>query len=114
MKYIRIGDIPPEERSGIYRGDSKTGEEKGVSVYDCVFRDNRYYIVLPPYFKEGVGITYEGLMQEVANFRYPTETQRKVYLVKGDLVGYGSDGEPLLRNVRILRDITEQFIKRKQ
>lgn len=112
MKYIRIGEIPENEQSGIYRGEVEIGKERGVSVYECVFRDNRHYIVMPPYFKEGIGITYEGLMQEVGNFRYPTETTRKVYLVKGDLVGHGSDGEPLLCNIKILKDITKEFLNK--
>lgn len=114
MKYIRIGEIPENERSSIWHGDVKIGEEKGVSVYDCTFRDGRYYILMPPFFKEGIGITYEGLMQEVVNFRYKTDSQRKVYLVKGDLVGYGSDGEPLLKNIKILDNITELFFDKKR
>ena len=32
-----------------------------------------------------------------------------VYLVTGNIVGYGSDNEPLIRNVKIVQDVTETF-----
>ena len=111
MKYIRIGDIPKNERSGIYRGSSKIGQEMGVSVYNCVFRYGRWHIVMPPIMKEGVGQTYETLINEVTECLYKIAHPRKIYLVSGRLVGFGNDGEPLIRNVKIIEDITKFFIE---
>lgn len=110
-KYIRIGDIPNDECSRIHRGDVIFGYEKGVSVYNAIEIDGRWRILMPLPFKEGQGNTYETLIQEVTQCRYKIEKPRKVYLVIGDEVGIGSDNEPLLKNIKILEDITEQFIK---
>lgn len=108
-KYIRVGDIPNDECSSIHRGDVIIGYEIGVSVYNAIEIDGRWRILMPFPFKEGQGNTYESLIQEVTQCRYKIENPRKVYLVIGDEVGIGSDNEPLLKNVKILEDITEQF-----
>lgn len=110
-KYIRIGEIPINECSSIHRGDIILGYEKGVSVYHAIKYEDKWRILMPSVFKEGQGNTYETLIQEVTQCRYKISNPRKVYLVSGDEVGIGSDNEPLLKNVKILEDITEQFMK---
>ena len=107
--YIRIGDIPSNEKSKIYKGDSAIGEEDGVSVYNCIKLNNIYHIVMPLPLKEGQGITYENLIQEIAQCRYEIEKPRNVYLVSGMEIGKGHDNEPLIKNVKILKDLTGQF-----
>lgn len=107
--YIRIGEIPENELSKIHRGDAVIGEEKGVSVYDAEFINDKWRIVMPYYFKEGQGQTYEGLIQNVTECRYKINNPSKVYLVSGKKVGNGSDGEPVIKNVKIIKDLTEQF-----
>lgn len=107
--YIRIGDIPNEEKSSIYRGDVVVGYEDGVSVYNCVETDGLYRIVMPFPLKEGQGMTYECLIQEITQCRYEIENPRNVYLVSGIEVGKGHDNEPLIKDVKILKDLTEQF-----
>lgn len=107
--YIRIGEIPSNEKSKIHRGDSVIGEEDGVSVYNCIKLNNAYHIVMPLPLKEGQGLTYENLIQEITQCRYEIETPRKVYLVTGKEIGKGHDNEPLIKNVIILKDLTAQF-----
>ena len=107
--YIRIGDIPSNEKSKIYKGDSAIGEEDGVSVYNCIKLNNIYHIVMPLPLKEGQGITYEDLIQEITQCRYEIEKPRKVYLVSGMEIGKGHDNEPLIKDVKILKDLTGQF-----
>ena len=107
--YIRIGDIPSEEKSAVHRGDVVVGYEDGVSVYDCVETDGLYRIVMPFPLKEGQGMTYECLIQEITQCRYEIENPRNVYLVSGIEVGKGNDNEPVIKNVKILKDLTEQF-----
>lgn len=107
--YIRIGDIPSEEKSSVYRGDVVIGYEDGVSVYDCIETDGLYRIVMPFPLKEGQGMTYECLIQEITQCRYEIENHRNVYLVSGIEVGKGNDNEPVIKNVKILKDLTEQF-----
>lgn len=46
-RYIRFGDIPENEVSGVWCDTIKVGEEKGVSVYDAVMIDSQWRIVLP-------------------------------------------------------------------
>jgi hypothetical protein len=107
--YIRIGDIPSEQKSYVYNGDVVVGYEDGVSVYDCVETDGLYRIVMPFPLKEGQGMTYECLIQEITQCRYEIEKPRNVYLVSGMEVGKGRDNEPLIKDVRILKDLTRQF-----
>jgi len=107
--YIRIGDIPSEEKSAVYRGDTVVGHEDGVSVYDCVEIDGLYHIIMPLPLKEGQGITYECLIQEITQCRYKIENPRNIYLVSGIEVGKGHDNEPLIKEVKILKDLTGQF-----
>ena len=107
--YIRIGEIPSDEKSAVYRGDSVVGYEDGVSVYDCVETDGLYRIVMPLPLKEGQGMTYEGMIQEITQCRYEIENPRNVYLVSGTEVGKGHDNEPLIKDVKILEDLTAQF-----
>lgn len=95
MSYIRFGNPPSNERSGIYSGETKIGEEEGVSVYNAVFQGGRYHIVMPHKITRKFMDTLYGILED----------GRDCLLVNGDFFGFGSDGEPLLRNVRILRRI---------
>lgn len=113
--YIRIGEIPADGKSKVHNGDAIIGEEKGVSVYNCVLNNKgKYQIVMPTPFKEGQGLSYEGLANNVSECRYKVNVTDKVYLVTGDEVGIGSDNEPVLENVAIIKDITNDFVKVKK
>lgn len=98
--YIRFGEIPEDECSTEYEGsgDSQRPVKKldGVSVYDC-YIDNRRHdgpqVVIPPNATARTLDTLWGLL----NY-----SDRPVYLVTGDRVGTGSDGEPLIKNVKIV------------
>jgi hypothetical protein len=107
--YIRIGEIPSDEKSAVHRGDAVVSYEDGVSVYDCVGADGLYRIVMPLPLKEGQGMTYECMIQEITQCRYEIEKPRSVYLVSGTEVGKGHDNEPLIKDVKILEDLTAQF-----
>ncbi len=101
--YIRFGEIPENEVSGIYRGEVKVGEEKGVSVYDAVEIYGEWRVVLPnPLLKE-VGFD---LYNFISNTKHLVETEhRPMYLVQGDEVGKGATNEPLLKNITIIRTL---------
>lgn len=103
-RYIRFGEIPENEVSGIYcGGEVKVGEEKGVSVYDAVEIDGEWRVVLPnPLLKE-VGFD---LYNFISDTKCMVETERRpMYLVQGDEVGKGTTNEPLLRNVKIIKEL---------
>lgn len=101
--YIRFGEIPKYEVSGIYLGGERIGVEKGVSVYDAVEIDGEWRVVLPnPLLKE-VGFD---LYNFISNTKHLVETERRpMYLVQGDEVGKGTTNEPLLRNVKIIKEL---------
>lgn len=109
--YIRIGEIPSDERSYTFKGENIIGKEDGVSVYDCIENDGKYHIVMPLPMKGGQGKTYECLIQSVTECHYKIDNPLKVYLVTGDKVGIGIDNEPVIRNVRIIKDITYYYKK---
>lgn len=101
--YIRFGEIPENEVSGIYRGEIKVGEEKGVSVYDAVEIDGEWRVVLPnPLLKE-VGFDLYNFIQ-ATEYMYESE-HKPMYLVQGDEVGKGATNEPLLKNITIIRTL---------
>lgn len=94
--YLRFGPIPPNERSGIYKGDhGKIGEEQGVSCYRGVIVDNKVYVIMP----HVASTTYYWLIDEYNRGKTP------LYIIDGDEVGLGSDDEPVLRNVKIIKEI---------
>ena len=92
--YVRFGEIPKNERSNVYCGDSgKVGEEKGVSVYEGIVREKKINIIMPC-FDYGACVSLSGCLN------------RRCYIVKGKLVGYGSEGEPLLRDIKIVSEVS--------
>lgn len=47
-EYIRFGEIPDDECSGIYNNEGElVGKERGVSYYECICFNNQYRILLP-------------------------------------------------------------------
>ena len=94
--YLRFGQIPQNERSGIYKGDhGKIGEEQGVSCYRGVIVDNKVYIIMP----HVASTTYYWLIDSYNRGKIP------LYIIQGEEVGLGSDMEPLLKNVSIIQEI---------
>ena len=99
-KYIRFGNIPENEVSGVWCDNIKVGEEKGVSVYDAVMIDGQWRVVLPfPLNKKTVGFDLYNFIGGKENGDFP------MYLVQGDEVGKGSTNEPLLKNVKIIKKL---------
>lgn len=101
--YIRFGDIPPNEKSKIYRGEEEIGCENGVSVYPA-FETDEGNIVLGL----SLPITKTTLYTQQHLLEYDN---RPCYLVKGDYVGKDSDGQPLINNVSIIKKIDEYRVK---
>lgn len=101
--YIRFGDIPPNEKSKIYRGEEEIGTENGVSVY--------------PAFEDADGNIVVGLNLPISKTSLHTQQylieydNRPCYLVSGDYLGKGTDGEPLIKNVRIIKEIKPYRMK---
>lgn len=92
-KYLRFGDIPENGKSKIWRGEECVGEEEGVSVYEIKFdKDKHISICLPFPFHRDTLDTLTVLTKY---------DNRPCYIVTGEYVGKGTDGEPLISNVQI-------------
>ena len=104
--YIRFGEIPTDEISGIYNYDEgRVGNEVGVSCFDCIEREGIYKIVIPQIETCGMNYTIEGLMEDFELGK------KKGYLITGKDVGVGSHGEPCLKQVEIAYELV---LKNKQ
>ena len=90
--YIRYGDIPPDGKSKIHNKIGNViGEEKGVSVFEYI---------------EGRGIVVPDNQNARDDFlKLSNSYWKPAYLVSGEEVGIGSDGEPLLDNVKVITEI---------
>lgn len=90
--YIRFGDVPEGERSTNHTDGS---EESGVSVYGATVEG-----VLPDVDVPGMFLPYGHKLQQILFL-----ARRDTYLVTGDEVGRGEDGEPVLKNVEVLCEL---------
>lgn len=99
--YIRFGEIPIDECSGIYKSGDKIGQEIGVSVYDAICLNGEWRIVLPSNLKMEIGFDLYAFIEE-----YNRKPQsRKMYLVQGCEVGKGTTNEPLIKDVKIIAEL---------
>lgn len=95
--YIRFGQIPSNEQSKIFFGDQVVGLEPGVSVYETVYANNKYFPILPKNTNENGISDY---------FDFLLNSDKPIYLVVGDRIRCeGHGGEPLLQNVKIIKQI---------
>ena len=103
---ISFGNIPTNGKSKVYNGETETGIEEGVSVYPA-FEDKEGNIILGL----NLPITKTSLHTQQHLLEYDN---RPCYLVTGDYVGKGTDGEPLIKNVRIIKEIKPYRIKQEK
>ena len=99
--YLRFGDIPTSGLSNIWLNDQIIGQELGVSVYDAVLMTDGWHVILPKPITHKVINTLYILIAE----------KRSVYILSGEEIGIGTDGEPLLKDPHILLEITKDFWK---
>ena len=88
--YIRFNDLP---KSGFSKNYATGENELGVSCYEA-----RWDIVTGVYKRDGAGL-------DGAAIRYILSGS-PVYLITGEEISRGSDGEPTLRNARVLAELT--------
>lgn len=96
MIFYRFDEIPKNEKSCIWRGEEKIGKENGVSVYEAHKNINGTYSPVLPFPTNEMA--FNDFIEHIAYF-----TGNK-YLVTGDLLDEtGTNGEPLIKNVKILK-----------
>ena len=99
--YIRFGDVPTDEKSRVWASGVPVAEELGVSVYHALESCGMFFPVLPEESNA------DGVMDY---FMFLLHRERPVYLVTGDELGFeGRNREPLLRNVVVLKEITDYY-----
>ena len=112
--YIRFGLIPEDERSAIGNGCigdgyECIGYEEGVSVWNAVLLKDGFHLVAP---LNGNSCTMGDFTSNAfPDDCYGSTENLKIFVVTGDEVGLGSDGEPLLRNVKILKQLPHDYFK---
>lgn len=99
MIFYRFGEIPEDECSSIWNNNNEViGKEKGVSVYEAHKNINGTYSPVLPFPTNEMAFN-----DFIYNVKYFTGNK---YLVTGDLLDEtGTDGEPLIKNVKILKKI---------
>lgn len=102
MIFYRFGEIPKNEKSYIWKGNEKVGEEPGVSVYEAHKNINGTYSPVLPF-----PTSEKAFNDFIYHIEYFTGNK---YLVTGDLLDKtGTNGEPLIKNVKILKEL--QYMK---
>ena len=102
VRFGRKGKALPS--SGKSR-NALTGEQEcGVSVYEAIERDGQYQILLPRL--DGTAPATLRQCYNAAQGLWGMENN-PLFEVKGDIVGTGSDGEPLLKNCEVVKQIFE-------
>lgn len=105
--YVRFGHKEGALPLGEQSANCITGtSELGVSAYEAVERNGRYQILLPRL--DGTAPATLGMCFNVAQGLWGMEN-RPLYEVAGDLIGFGSDGEPLLKNCSVVKRIFEDY-----
>lgn len=94
--FIRFGELP---QSGKSRNHLTEQDEAGVSVYEAVERKDGRIQVLLPRLDYSACVSLSGCID------------RPAFIVHGEIVGYGSDGEPLLRDCRVVRAIAKEELR---
>lgn len=104
--FIRFGNIPKDERSGIYMDGDLVGYENGVSVYDTTVLFKKW-IVIPPHPLSVDNIESLGalVLQAQSDENFP------ILLVTGKMIGKGTDGEPVIVDVKVIRNVREDIVK---
>ena len=99
--YIRFGELPLHEKSGIYNWAEQkiVGFEDGVSVYNCCYINNQWKILLPNVLKHTTLDTLYGFIYD----------KKPAYIVSGNEVGKGSDNEPLIRNCKVICELPANY-----
>ena len=110
-RYMRYGEIPPNERSVNFRKLSLSNNSDFTWTMDNYGAKSAYDMVPEKALEAGVSvfeldendnpvIDSEELKSDL---EFRINEKAICYLVTGDRVGTGVDGEPLIKNIKILK-----------
>jgi len=99
--FIRFKDIPPNEVSGVYDGDcGKIRDEEGVSCYEFIIDNQGIYRIILPSLTSGALYDLSSFIEEFESKRIPA------YLISAEKVGIGTYGEPVVKNIKVLSELS--------
>lgn len=105
--YIRQGLVPKNEQSTIGNGCigdgyEIVGYEKGVSCWRAYKDGDKWSICFPSNPTKTTFTDFKMILH-----RGYRSFSKPILLITGDEVGKGSDGEPLLKNVKVIQRLDE-------
>jgi len=102
--YVRFGEWRPNETSFNY---ASGGVEVGVSVFEAISQGDRFRVLLDDeHDPDGRQLdTFFGWAERISSQSRRMVKQTPIFIVSGDYVGVGYDGEPLLKKLKIVRDL---------
>lgn len=104
--YIRFGKLPENENSAVHCSDEIIRNEGGVSVWRAIEDQGKYWPLMPDNPNDNTVADYFHMLTNLYGCG-----EGPVYLVIGDEIGIeGAAREPLLRNVKIIKEITNYYV----
>jgi hypothetical protein len=103
--FIRFGNL--KGKSNIFRYGELVGNEIGLSVYYC---DEENCINIP--LNTITDTTLDTISILYFNAFGFVDSHIPIYKIKGDIIGYGTDGEPLLTNTKIIEKLKTSIYKK--
>lgn len=95
-RYIRYKSLPENGISKIYgKEEVVLGEEKGISCWKAKYKNGRWF---PQFPKKPTQFSLD-------DFSWMMQVEGEVYLISGTKIAVGSDGEPVIKNAKILKRI---------
>lgn len=110
MQYIRFGEVPQNEKSVNFLKLTFDQQDDFSFACDMVGYDEAVKRLPESCFEPGIS-AFEAVdgMPDLLNMRLVSSLSNRLedsaYLVEGEEVGRGNDGEPLLKNVKIIRKL---------
>ena len=109
--YLRFKHIPRSKKSSIYRSSVKVGEELGVSVFELAEINGVLRVVFPVYIENSIMKNFDSTPEGYSNdfsmlWNEFMDNLIPAYLVSGTEICKGSDGEPVIKDVKIIRKLS--------
>lgn len=109
--YLRFKHIPRSKKSSIYRSSIKVGEELGVSVFELAEINGILRVVFPVYIENSIIKNFDSTPEGYSNdfsmlWNEFMDNLIPAYLVTGTEICKGSDGEPVIKDIKIVRKLS--------
>ena len=109
--YLRFKHIPRSKKSSIYRSSVKVGEELGVSVFELAEINGVLRVIFPVYIENSIMKNFDSTPEGYSNdfsmlWNEFIDNLIPAYLVSGTEICKGSDGEPVIKDIKIIKKLS--------